>query len=189
VQGLGSVHEPQMPSREFLVEVMSPVYLLKLCYSIYVSKCVEVPLFFLPAWFLRTQVLNPMMMAATGSVKAMQIALEKHSWAINLAGGYHHATRCSGGGFCIYPDITFMVHFARKWYGIKRVFIVDLDAHQGNGHERDWTGDQDVHIMDVYNHHIYPGDTVALEGIKTEIKVTSNTSDEEYLRKVAQKLD
>lgn len=37
--------------------------------------------------------------------------------------------------------------------------IVDLDAHQGNGHERDHIGNEDVYIVDAYNHRIYPGDT------------------------------
>lgn len=32
---------------------------------------------------------------------------------------------------------------------------------QGNGHERDFMGDQRVYIMDVYNRHIYPGDRFA----------------------------
>ena len=37
--------------------------------------------------------------------------------------------------------------------------IVDLDAHQGNGHERDHIDNPYVHIVDAYNHAIYPGDT------------------------------
>lgn len=36
--------------------------------------------------------------------------------------------------------------------------IIDLDAHQGNGHERDMLDDKEVFIVDVYNHHIYPCD-------------------------------
>jgi histone deacetylase 11 len=56
------------------------------------------------------------------------MALE-HGWAINLAGGYHHACTEKGGGFCIYPDITFIVHFLRKWHSIRRIMIIDLDAH------------------------------------------------------------
>ena len=40
--------------------------------------------------------------------------------------------------------------------------IIDLDAHQGNGHERDFINDKDVHIVDAYNPSIYPGDQYAL---------------------------
>jgi len=60
----------------------------------------------------------------------------------------------------------------RKWHDVQRVLIIDLDAHQGNGHERDFLNDSDVHIVDAYNPFIYPGDEAAKEGIRTEIHVT-----------------
>jgi histone deacetylase 11 len=46
----------------------------------------------------------------------------------------------------------------RKWHDISRVMIIDLDAHQGNGHERDFINDENVHIVDAFNPFIYPGD-------------------------------
>jgi len=46
----------------------------------------------------------------------------------------------------------------RKWHGVNRILIIDLDAHQGNGHERDMLNDSDVHIVDCFNPYIYPGD-------------------------------
>ena len=107
---------------------MSWFYLFRLNYSICICACLEVPLFFLPAFMHRLRVLDPMARATQGSVDATCMAF-KYGWAINLSGGYHHACSTKGGGFCIYPDITFVVHFARKWHGIKRVMIIDLDAH------------------------------------------------------------
>ena len=61
-----------------------------------------------------------------------------------------------GGGFCIFPDITFITHHLRKLYGITRILIIDLDAHQENGHEMDNIGDANTYIIDAYNHQIYP---------------------------------
>ena len=55
--------------------------------------------------------------------------------------------------------------------------IVDLDAHQGNGHERDFIGDKDTSIVDVYHHGIYPGDQVARTAIDMDIKITPSTTD------------
>jgi len=107
-----------------------------------------------------------------------------HGWAINLAGGYHHACSTHGGGFCIYPDITFIVHSARMHHGIRRVMIIDLDAHQGNGHERDFIGDKEVHIVDAYNPNIYPGDEYAEKGISTVIPVFKHDDDNSYLDKL-----
>jgi histone deacetylase 11 len=122
------IHEPSMPSREFLREVMTWPYLLKLNYSILICKYLEAPLIFCPAFFLRMRALNPMMRATKGSVDAACIAMRK-GWAINLSGGYHHAYSSCGGGFCVYPDITFIVYYMRLYHGITRVLIIDLDAH------------------------------------------------------------
>lgn len=44
---------------------------------------------------------------------------------------------------------------------ISKVMIVDFDAHQGNGHERDFIDDEKVYIMDMYNRWIYPNDRKA----------------------------
>ena len=53
-----------------------------------------------------------MCLGSVGSVEAAYLAMNK-GWAINLSGGFHHATRSEGGGFCIYPDITFIAHKLR----------------------------------------------------------------------------
>ena len=149
---------------------------MKLQYSIPICSRLEVPLFFLPAFVLRFRVLNPMMRCTQGSVDAACMAIE-NKWAINLGGGYHHASRDNGGGFCIYPDITFIAHYIRKWYGLRRIMILDLDAHQGNGHERDALDDPNIFIIDAYNHFIYPGDTLAKAAISCDINVTHHDRD------------
>jgi histone deacetylase 11 len=43
-----------------------------------------------------------------------------------------------GGGFCVFADITMAVKAVQKYNGVKKAMIIDLDAHQGNGHERDF---------------------------------------------------
>lgn len=69
-----------------------------------------------------------MCLGTKGSVDAAFLAINQ-GWAINLSGGFHHATKNTGGGFCVYPDITFITHYLRKIYKIKKIMIVDLDAH------------------------------------------------------------
>ena len=106
------------------------------------------------------RLLEPMACASLGSVEAACIARHK-GWAINLSGGFHHASRSRGEGFCIYPDITFVTHYMELWHGLKKFLIIDLDAHQGNGHERDHPDSSKVYILDAYNFGIYPGDDYA----------------------------
>lgn len=55
--------------------------------------------------------------------------------------------------------------------------IIDLDAHQGNGHERDHLNREDIFIVDAYNHHIYPGDKTAKKAISKDIAVSPSTTD------------
>jgi len=47
--------------------------------------------------------------------------------------------------------------------------IIDLDAHQGNGHGLDHMDREKFHVFDAYNHRIYPGDEEAKKGISTDI--------------------
>ena len=121
-----------------------------------------------------------MSLGSVGSVEAAYLAMEK-GWSINLSGGFHHARKDGGEGFCIFPDITMMTFYLRRVYGIKKIMIIDLDAHQGNGHERDHMDDPDTYIVDAYNHGIYPGDVDAIDAIKTNISVKRSTTDEIYL--------
>jgi len=37
--------------------------------------------------------------------------------------------------------------------------IIDLDAHQGNGYQRDFVLNHNIYIVDIYNHEIYPKDS------------------------------
>nr|KAF6474343.1 histone deacetylase 11 [Rousettus aegyptiacus] len=102
---------------------------------------------------------------------AGKLAVER-GWAINVGGGFHHCSSDRGGGFCAYADITLAIKFLfERVEGISRATIVDLDAHQGNGHERDFMGDKRVYIMDVYNRHIYPGDRFAKQAIKRKVEL------------------
>lgn len=59
--------------------------------------------------------------------------------------------------------------------------IIDLDAHQGNGHERDALNDPDIYIIDAYNHGIYPNDVEAKDAIADDLSIKFSTSDEQFL--------
>ncbi|XP_064352266.1 histone deacetylase 11 isoform X4 [Camelus dromedarius] len=105
-------------------------------------------------------------------------------------GGFHHCSSDRGGGFCAYADITLAIKFLfERVEGVSRATIVDLDAHQGNGHERDFMGDKRVYIMDVYNRHIYPGDRLAKQAIRRKVELEWGTEDDEYLSKVERNLE
>ncbi|XP_009198438.2 histone deacetylase 11 isoform X3 [Papio anubis] len=122
-------------------------------------------------------------------LKAGKLAVER-GWAINVGGGFHHCSSDRGGGFCAYADITLAIKFLfERVEGISRATIIDLDAHQGNGHERDFMDDKRVYIMDVYNRHIYPGDRFAKQAIRRKVELEWGTEDDEYLDKVGRNIE
>jgi hypothetical protein len=72
----------------------------------------------------------------------------------------HHAHRDNGSGWCPFDDIMLAVrHVRRATAGaVQKVLVVDLDAHQGNGVERDKLHfqDTDLFIVDAYNCRCFP---------------------------------
>jgi histone deacetylase 11 len=93
-----------------------------------------------------------------GTLTAADLALQ-HGFAVNLGGGLHHASRKAGSGFCLFNDITAVVDRLLETGKAKRILIIDLDAHQGNGYEEDlWEHCQtgQVCIFDAYQPMIFP---------------------------------
>ncbi|KAK3235064.1 histone deacetylase, partial [Cymbomonas tetramitiformis] len=135
------VVKPNKASTNDLLAVHTEEYLLSLKSSAQVASITEVaPVALLPNFLVRRNLLNNFKMQTGGSVLAGKLAVER-GWAINLGGGFHHCCGCAGGGFCAFADITLCAYFARdRLPGIQRVMVIDLDAHQGNGHERDLMG-------------------------------------------------
>lgn len=180
-----TVVHPREALRQDLMVVHSKRYLDKLKWSFTVAAITEIPLVaFLPNCIVQRHILRPFRFQTGGTILAGKLAIER-GWAINIGGGFHHCSAQRGGGFCAYADITLSLRFLfEKVEGVARAMIVDLDAHQGNGYERDFMNDERVYIMDVYNRGIYPHDDYAKRAIKMKIELPHRTEDEEYLCKV-----
>lgn len=124
-----------------------------------------------------------------GSILASKLALQ-NGWSINLGGGFHHCSSSNGGGFCAYADISLIIHkLVVEERQLDKVMIVDLDAHQGNGHARDFLNNKNVFIFDMYNAFIYPRDHAAKNGIDMAVELKPHTNDETYLAKLRKFLD
>lgn len=150
----------------------------------YVARALEVPpLARAPRWLIDWRVLRPIWWAAAGTITAAREALAR-GFALNLSGGYHHASQARGEGFCVYSDIGVAVAVLRRdgdLAGGDRVLYIDLDAHQGNGVARVFERDPTVFIFDVYNREIYPCDSQARRRIDCDLPVPSGYDDGRYL--------
>jgi acetoin utilization deacetylase AcuC-like enzyme len=71
-------------------------------------------------------------LAAGGSVLAAEHAL-KDKVAVNIGGGFHHAFRDHGEGFCMIHDVAVAIRRMQHDNKITRAMTVDCDVHHGNG--------------------------------------------------------
>ncbi|CAD5225007.1 unnamed protein product [Bursaphelenchus okinawaensis] len=173
--------KPVPVSHHDLTVVHSKFYLKSLMLPCMIAKVVEVPLAtIVPYCIIEKRLLRPMRCQTGGTITASYIALNK-GWSINIGGGFHHAHGYNGGGFCIYADISLALNFLFLDQRIKKAMVIDLDAHQGNGHEIDFADNDNVYILDVFNYEIYPRDFKAKESINTAVRLQSFTEDREYL--------
>jgi histone deacetylase 11 len=181
---------PHKPQKSLIESFHSAEYLESLKGPINLTKILEIaPVALFPWQVTHKQVLSPMLYATGGTLMASKAAIQK-GWAINLGGGYHHASNDQGSGFCVYADITMSIKTILKTeYNIKKVLYIDLDVHQGNGPERDFLGDDRVLIMDVYNRYIFPGDTEAKKAIDMELALGYDKQDSEYLPIIEKNLE
>ncbi|KAK1551154.1 hypothetical protein Q3G72_031151 [Acer saccharum] len=181
--------EPLEASKEDLLVVHSKTYLDSLKSSPNVAMIIEVPpVALIPNFLVQKNVLYPFRKQVGGTILAAKLAKER-GWAINVGGGFHHCSADKGGGFCAYADITLCIHYAFVRLNISRVMIIDLDAHQGNGHEKDFANDRRVYTLDMYNPGIYPFDYEAKRYIDQEVEVVSGTTTDEYMKKLDEALE
>jgi histone deacetylase 11 len=176
--------EPAPVCRDELLLVHTPAYLEQLKRSSYVAQVLELPILAsLPSGLIEKHVLRPMRYASGGTLCAAGAALAGRI-AVNLGGGYHHASRDRGQGFCVYADIPIAVAALRARGQASKVLIVDLDAHQGNGFERIFASDPQTKILDMYNAENFPFDQPARRAITWDVPLAPGTADGEYLARL-----
>lgn len=76
--------------------------------------------------------------------------------AMNVAGGTHHAFADRGEGFCLLNDSAVAANYLLKKNLAKKIIIIDLDVHQGNGTAKLFENNHDVFTFSMHGRHNYP---------------------------------
>ena len=179
----GQFVRPKAMSEKELLIVHTQRYLKSLHNSHELAKILEVgPAMMLPSVLLDWKILKPMRIAAGGTLLACRAALT-NGIAINLGGGYHHASSDQGGGFCVYSDVPIAIKTLQREGLIKTALIVDTDAHQGNGFAMVASeSDSKICVLDFFDESIYPYPKVSEDW---SVPFPENTSGRAYLKTLA----
>lgn len=94
---------------------------------------------------------------AGGTLVALDALLTgKTNTAIHFPGAKHHAQYDYSSGFCIFADFALAAEIATKDHG-KRVAILDIDAHHGDGTENLTVDNLNVLTFSIHEKGIFPG--------------------------------
>ena len=118
---------------------------------------------------------------AQGTILGAEKALETKI-AFNIAGGTHHAYSNRGEAFCLLNDQAIAAQYLLDKKLAKKILIIDLDVHQGNGTAEIFQKNDKVFTFSTHGKSNYP---FKKETSDLDIAFEDNTSDNEFLKTIS----
>lgn len=123
--------------------------------------------------------------AVGGFIQVTESALQ-NGYSSLLAGGTHHAHRDRGEGYCVFNDFAVAALRLLELGKVKKILIIDLDVHQGNGNSSILGNRDDVFILSMHGERNYPFRKVPSH---LDVALPEKTEDEAYLEALQTALD
>ena len=108
-----------------------------------------------------------------GALKSLESGI-----SFNIAGGTHHAHSTHGEAFCMLNDQAISARYLLDHQHAKKVLIIDLDVHQGNGTAEIFKKEERVFTFSMHGKKNYP---FKKENSDWDIALEDDTGDEVYL--------
>ncbi len=121
---------------------------------------------------------------AQGTLECCHFALAR-GVSMNIAGGTHHAFPDKGEGFCLLNDVGIAAHYLLTQQLVRRILVIDLDVHQGNGTAVMFQQEPRVFTFSMHGRDNYP---LRKETSDLDIPLPTGTTDDEYLGIIAETL-
>jgi acetoin utilization deacetylase AcuC-like enzyme len=112
-----------------------------------------------------------------GTIDCCHYALE-NGVALNVAGGTHHAFKDRGEGFCMINDLAVAANYLLAQKLAKKILIIDLDVHQGNGTAKLFESEDRVFTFSMHGRNNFP---FHKEKSDLDIELDDGTTTELYL--------
>ena len=112
-----------------------------------------------------------------GTWLAARLAME-HGYAANSAAGSHHALADTGAGYCVFNDLAVAANRLIAEGDAKRILIVDLDVHQGDGTASLTAGREDIFTLSLHAEKNFP---VRKARSSRDVALPDSLDDEGYM--------
>ena len=118
------------------------------------------------------------LVATGGTVLAAKLSINK-GLECNTAGGSHHANFNGGAGYCVFNDVAVATQYLLDRGLAKKILIIDLDVHQGNGNSDIFKNNKNVFTFSMHSKSNYP----AKKSISDlDVELEDNIEDLEYIK-------
>ncbi len=120
------------------------------------------------------------MTIAQGTIECVKYSL-KNGISMNIAGGTHHAFYDRGEAFCMLNDQAIAAKYLINKKLVKKIMIIDLDVHQGNGTASIFSENKEVFTISFHGKKNYP---FRKEKSDIDVEFEDNSDDHFYLKKL-----
>lgn len=172
-------HAPEPVPRQWLEAVHCPLYVEEV-FSLTVPREKERRIGFPVTAHIRDRVRH----TNGGTWLAAQLAME-HGYAANSAAGSHHALHDTGAGYCVFNDLAVAANRLIAEGDVRRVLVVDLDVHQGDGTASLTAGREDIVTFSMHAEKNFP---VRKARSDHDVALPDGIGDETYLAALAEHL-
>ncbi|GAA4642880.1 histone deacetylase [Pontixanthobacter gangjinensis] len=172
-------HAPEPMPREWLEAVHCPDYVEQVFTST-VPKEKERRIGFPVTTHISSRVRH-----TNGGTWLAAMLAKEFGYAANSAAGSHHALYASGAGYCVFNDLAVTANRLIAQSDARRILIVDLDVHQGDGTASLTAGRQDIFTLSVHAEKNFP---VRKARSSLDIGLNDEVGDDEYLAALEQHL-
>ncbi|MBD1842908.1 histone deacetylase [Cyanobacteria bacterium FACHB-63] len=172
-------HSPECPPQTWIELVHASEYVSAYCAGTLDAKAqrrIGLP------W--SPELVNRTCTAVGGTILTAKLALQ-YGLACNTAGGTHHAFPDYGSGFCIFNDLAIASRVLQQLGLVRRILIVDLDVHQGDGTAFIFQSDLSVFTFSMHCEINFPG---TKQQSDLDVPLAEGMEDDEYLQTLAEYL-
>ena len=117
---------------------------------------------------------------AQGTIECSKYSIN-YGISMNIAGGTHHAFYDRGEGFCMLNDQAIAANYLLNNNLAKKILIIDLDVHQGNGTASIFKNNPNVFTLSFHGQKNYP---FKKENSDLDYGFDDFTNDDFYLKKL-----